>query len=98
MKKGPLWAYERFTWDPVLSPKKQYEQECKDFIDCDMYLALWVEKHNLTFQKYEDMDRPPTMGIAASYSNRPPVGVQRRPNPLRRTSLGRSYSGKHPGG
>jgi hypothetical protein len=59
-------------------------------------LALWVEKHNLTFQKYEDMDRPPTMGIAASYSNGPPVGVQRRPNPLRRTSLGRSYSGKHP--
>lgn len=96
MKKGPLWAYERFTWDPVLSPKKQYEQECKDFIDCDMYLALWVEKHNLTFQKYEDMDRPPMTGIAASYSSGPPVGVQRRPNPLRRTSLGRSYSGKHP--
>ena len=44
-------------------------RSARTFIDCDMYLALWVEKHNLTFQKYEDMDRPPTMGIAASYSN-----------------------------
>ena len=96
MKKGPLWAYERFTWDPVLSPKKQYEQECKDFIDCDMYLALWVEKHNLTFRKYEDMDRPPMTGIAASYSSAPPVVGRGRPSPFRKPSLARGYASKHP--
>lgn len=92
MKKGPLWAYERFTWDPTNSPRKQYEQECKDFIDCDTYLALWVNKHNLTFKRWQAQDRPPqSAGIAASYASVP--GHQRRSpmQPQRRPPIGRSY-------
>lgn len=95
MKKGPLWAYERFTWDPFKSPRRQWEQEAKDFIDCDTYLALWVQHRNLTFRKMQEAERPRGPGLAASYASGGPMPGRSgsggrepwRPQP----SLSRSY-------
>lgn len=94
MKKGPLWAFERFTWDPLKSPKQQWQQEAKDFIDCDTYLALWVEHRKLTFKKMQEQERPQGPSLAASYANAGPMlgrsGAQGA-QPWQQPSLGRSY-------
>lgn len=93
MKKGPLWAFERFTWDPTKPARKLWEQEAKDFIDCDTYLALWVEKHRLTYRKMQEQERPPMPGLAASYaSGAPTPGGSGLRMGWQQPSIGTSYA------
>lgn len=101
MEKGPLWAYERFVWNPMDSTRRKWEQPAKDFVDCDIYLAMWVEKHKLSHRKYEAQDRPPPRaGIAASYESSAAPGRSQqsardaRPPWAPRLSIGRSNSAR----
>lgn len=101
MPKGPLWAYERFVWNPMDSTRKKYEQPAKDFVDCDIYLAIWIDKHELTFRKFELMDRPRrTSSLAASYESGDPgrrsQRIRTRTPWERRPGLGRSYPNGQP--
>jgi hypothetical protein len=38
-EKGPLWALERFIYDPTKSKSWQYNQPSKDWMDCLRYLS-----------------------------------------------------------
>ena len=37
--QGPLWAFQRFQWDPMMSKKELYEQPGKDWVDCAKYFV-----------------------------------------------------------
>jgi len=39
MEQGPLWALQRFQWDPLMTHKALYCQPGKDFVDCMKYLC-----------------------------------------------------------
>lgn len=98
LKNGPLWAYERFSWNPQASlRKREYEQAGKDWVDCDMYLAMWVERMKLTHRKLVAEDAPRRRSLAASYAVKPQVpGTSRgagRP-PWVPKSLARSYASR----
>lgn len=67
MPKGPLWATERFRWEPDASRRIKYEQAGKDWIDDLRYLAAHP---GLTFRRLQMMaHREPTgkPSLASSY-------------------------------
>lgn len=89
MKEGPLWAFERFQWSPLDSPKKRYGQKFKDWVDCAMMLALTVEKQNLTFERLRARmggGGRALPGLAESYASTTRPGARHRNQFLRRTS------------
>jgi len=101
IQEGPIWAYRRFVWNPLDSAKRQYNQAGKDWIDLDMYLAMWVERYKMTFQKlgarFADPE-PRRASLAESYASSP-ASPSARSSPWarrRQTSLATSYSSRLP--
>jgi len=73
MDKGPVWAIKRFTWNPLDSRTKQYEQAGKDWIDVMRYLAGYPGLKYDRFRQPEAMMMSP-QSIASSYA-RPQIAM-----------------------
>lgn len=86
IEKGPMWALERFQWDPTSSKPKQYRQAGKDWVDDLRYMA---GHPGLRWQKMNrGQESQATPDLVRSYAvPRHNPNTSLRWNSKRRTSL-----------